>query len=219
MAVAVYTGSVMISIGLLLNIINRIRGRDIIGAWLGGCGVAGIVFYWGALALLTSYERLRAAHLLVAAIGLFLAVPVVAWLLRKPLEHRCQRRGGSLVETHSWQTELAETLVEAFEVVLSYLANTISFVRLAAYAMSHAALLLSVFLVAEMVRAWPGGAVWAILVITLGNLGVLLLEGVIAAMQALRLEYYEFFSKFYVGGGRAFTPFRLPETHLRAQRP
>ena len=35
------------------------------------------------------------------------------------------------------------------------------------------------------------------------------LEGIIASVQALRLEYYEFFGKFFSGGGQPFTPFRL----------
>ena len=43
----------------------------------------------------------------------------------------------------------------------------------------------------------------------MGNAGALVLEGVIAAVQALRLEYYEFFGKFLTGEGRPFQPFRL----------
>jgi V/A-type H+-transporting ATPase subunit I len=105
---------------------------------------------------------------------------------------------------------VTESLVGAFEAVLSYLANTISFVRLAAYAMSHAALLLAITTLAHEIGRVPavGGAL-AVLVLVTGNLGVMVLEGVIAAVQALRLEYYEFFGKFFSGSGQPFTPFRL----------
>jgi V/A-type H+-transporting ATPase subunit I len=219
MALAVGVGIVMITLGLLLNIINRCRRGDIIGALMGGCGVLGIMFYWGALTLLVSPDILRSSHLLAAALGLFLGVPMIGWLLRRPLELWHARRVGIPCEPQGWFAALAETLVDVFEVALSYLANTISFVRLAAYAMSHAALLLAAFLLAEAVRGLPGGHVWAILVIIFGNLGALLLEGLIAAMQALRLEYYEFFSKFYAGGGKAFTPFRLPVNSVMARVP
>ena len=105
----------------------------------------------------------------------------------------------------------AESLVGAFEAVLSYLANTISFVRLAAYALSHAALLVAIFSMAtELKRFSVGGGLLCVLVIIVGNLGVIVLEAVIASVQALRLEYYEFFSKFFSGSGLAFAPFRLP---------
>ncbi|HBA54534.1 MAG TPA: hypothetical protein DCZ04_08825 [Syntrophorhabdus aromaticivorans] len=102
-----------------------------------------------------------------------------------------------------------ESCVGAFEAILSYLANTISFVRLAAYAMSHAALLFAAFMLAAEVRGAVGGSVWSLLVIILGNLIAIVLEGVIASVQALRLEYYEFFGKFFSGGGRPFEPFSL----------
>ena len=95
-------------------------------------------------------------------------------------------------------TALVESCVGAFEAILSYLANTISFVRLAAYAMSHAALLFAAFMLAAEVRDFPyGGSVWSVVVIILGNLVAIVLEGIIASVQALRLEYYEFFGKFF----------------------
>ena len=105
---------------------------------------------------------------------------------------------------------LTESIVGAFEGVLLYLANTISFVRLAAYAMSHAALLMATFTVADQLRGFQhGGTVLAIGVVILGNAVAMLLEGMVAAVQALRLEYYEFFGKFFTGDGQPFRPFSL----------
>jgi V/A-type H+-transporting ATPase subunit I len=49
------------------------------------------------------------------------------------------------------------------------------------------------------------------LVIALGTVLIVGFEGLIVAIQALRLEYYEFFGKFLSGGGHPFRPFRLPE--------
>jgi V/A-type H+-transporting ATPase subunit I len=54
-----------------------------------------------------------------------------------------------------------------------------------------------------------GGNLLSVLVIVLGNLLAIVLEGIVAAVQALRLEYYEFFGKFFSGGGQPFKPFRL----------
>jgi len=101
-----------------------------------------------------------------------------------------------------------ESLIEAFEAALSYLANTISFVRLAAYAMSHSAILMATFAMADTVLDMGAvGGVLYIAVVILGNAIALVLEGVIVAVQVLRLEYYEFFSKFLAGTGLPFRPF------------
>jgi V/A-type H+-transporting ATPase subunit I len=98
--------------------------------------------------------------------------------------------------------------VGAFEGILLYVANTLSFVRLAAYAMSHAALMVAAFSLAAEVEKVAGRTLgWG--VVLFGNLVALVLEGTVAAVQALRLEYYEFFGKFFHGDGRAFRPFVL----------
>ena len=46
-------------------------------------------------------------------------------------------------------------------------------------------------------------------VIVLGNILVIALEGLVASIQCLRLQYYEFFSKFFHDTGKSYTPFDL----------
>ena len=205
MYVAIGVGIVMISLGLLLNIVNRIRRGDLLGGLFDKFGVAGLVFYWGAIALISGNAALRARGLSAALAILLLAVPVLCWLLKGPLELMRARGRGPVRE--GLAMAVAESAVEAFEGVLVYLANTISFVRLAAYAMSHAALLTAFFMMADAVRT--STATGSLAIIVLGNIVALVLEGVIAAVQALRLEYYEFFGKFFSGAGRPFRPFTL----------
>ena len=60
-----------------------------------------------------------------------------------------------------------------------------------------------------MARELPGGPIWAAIVFILGTLVILLLEGLIVAIQSMRLQYYEFFSKFFEGEGRRYEPFSL----------
>ena len=208
---AIGIGVVMISLGLILNIINRFRRGDVIGGFLDKFGVVGVLFYWGMLALITKYAAIESRGLVNVAIVLFLVLPVVGWVLKEPIEYLAHRRAGHLVEPGGGLfASITESLVGAFEAVLSYLANTISFVRLAAYAMSHAALLVAAFMMADAVRHFSiGGGVLSVLVIILGNLVAIVLEGIIASVQALRLEYYEFFGKFFSGSGQPFKPFRL----------
>lgn len=208
---AIGIGVVMISLGLILNIINRFRRGDVIGGFLDKFGVVGVIFYWGMLAFVTKYAAIESRGLVNLAIVLFLVLPLVGWALKEPIQYFVQRNTGNPVDMGgSLFVSITESLVGAFEAVLSYLANTISFVRLAAYAMSHAALLVAAFMLAEEVRYFSfGGGVLSVLVIILGNLVAIVLEGIIASVQALRLEYYEFFGKFFSGSGQPFKPFRL----------
>jgi V/A-type H+/Na+-transporting ATPase subunit I len=217
---AIGIGIVMISLGLVLNIINRFRRGDFLDGFLGKFGIAGAVFYWGALALAANYAVMKAHGLVMPAIIVFLALPILGWTLKEPLELFCRRRAGKSIETDGGLvTAFTESLVGAFEGVLGYFANTVSFVRLAAYAMSHAALLLAAFLMADAVRHFPvAGTFLSVLVIILGNAVAITLEGIVASVQVLRLEYYEFFGKFFSGGGQPFKPFQL-QTRTVAQAP
>ena len=91
---------------------------------------------------------------------------------------------------------------ELFEVCLSYFSNTLSFVRVGAFAVSHAAMM---EVVLKLAGAEAGPPNW--LVVVLGNLFVCGMEGLIVGIQVLRLEYYELFSRFYRGTGREFKPY------------
>lgn len=212
MAGAIGMGILMISLGLALNIINHFRRGDWLGGVLDKFGLLGALFYWGVLAVIFKQAAIREHGLMGLALVLVFAVPVAGWMLKGPVEHFRRRRGGhSLAADGNLLEVVADAFSETFEGLLSYLANTISFVRLAAYALSHAALLAAAFMMAEQVRQLPAvGGVLGVLVIILGNLVAVALEGIVASIQALRLEYYEFFGKFFSGGGRPFTPFRLP---------
>ena len=210
MRAAVGIGVLIMSIGLVLNMINRFRKRDYAGGFLDKFGVVGALFYWGGLALMFKYAALKRLGLEGMAVALVVAVPLAIWVLKEPVAHVIRSRRGQVGEEgENLFGAVMESGVEAFEAVLGYMANTISFVRLAAYAMSHAAILMATFVMAAEVKQMAGGDVFSVLVIIAGNLVAILLEGVIASVQALRLEYYEFFSKFFTGDGQAFAPFRL----------
>ena len=210
MLAAIEIGIVLISLGLILNIINRVRHGDFIGALLDKFGAAGVIFYWGALALAVKSAAIR-AHGLFFPLVLLLAALALAWMLKEPIQ--IWRNRHHATETSSRSTIIMESFVSVFEGLLSYFANTISFVRLAAYAMSHAALLLSAFMIADDLKNLStGGTFLSVLVIIFGNVVAIVLEGIVASVQALRLEYYEFFGKFFSGGGQPFQPFRLQTT-------
>ncbi len=93
-------------------------------------------------------------------------------------------------------------VVELIEVVSTYLSNSISFVRVGAFALAHAVL---GFIIAKMTSIAPDAA--KVLILIAGNAIVVVLEGMIVAIQVIRLQYYEFFSKFFNETGREFVPF------------
>ena len=95
---------------------------------------------------------------------------------------------------------------ELFEAVISYVGNTLSFIRLGAFAVAHEGLSQVVLLLAAM-----SGGIGGWIIFALGTLLLVGFEGLIVGIQTLRLEYYEFFGKFFRGQGRPFTPLRLPQ--------
>lgn len=120
---------------------------------------------------------------------------------------------GSLaaITVHTWQHSTAPpgervmvVIMESYEAIMSSVSGTLSFLRVAAFSLNHAALAVAVFTLAEMMDTTGH---W--IMVILGNLFILVLEGAIVAIQVLRLEYYEGFSRFYSGDGKEFEPLRL----------
>ena len=88
-----------------------------------------------------------------------------------------------------------------FEFLLSYVSNTMSFLRVGGFVLSHAGMMLVVMTLMD-----GAGAVGQPIVLIIGNLFVMAMEGMIVAIQIIRLEFYEMFSRFYDSGGKPFEP-------------
>lgn len=97
-------------------------------------------------------------------------------------------------------------IVEVLEVYSGYLANTLSFMRVAGLGIAHVSLMTAFFQIARMITPEGPYSVAAIAVLVAGNALVIALEGLSAGIQSLRLNYYEFFSKYFNGSGRAYRP-------------
>ena len=102
-------------------------------------------------------------------------------------------------------------IVEIIEVVSSYLSNSVSFLRVGAFALAHAVL---GYIIEKMVGIAPFAGGIAISIV--GNAIVIVLEGMIVAIQVIRLQYYEFFSKFFNETGREFKPFAFKYNALKS---
>lgn len=197
--IAVAFGMGIILLAMILHIINALKSRDIEGAWFDANGVAGFIFYASAVASIVLFmtgNSLPAGFVMAVMFG----VPLLLIFFKKPLTRLIQKRADKMEESKAMF--IVEGFFELFETLLSYFSNTISFIRIGAFAVSHAAIMEVVLMLAG---AEEGNPNW--IVIVLGNLFVCGLEGLIVGIQVLRLEYYEMFSRFYKGSGRAFQPY------------
>ena len=209
LALTVLFGVAVISLGIILNIINRFRRKDYAHGWFDKFGITGAVFYWGSVAIAIRSITTKQPVSWVAVV-LLIIVPLLILFSYRPVQALLRkRRSHQPPQNENLPVLLFESAVEAFDAVLLYMANTLSFARIAAFALAHAGLSFAIFEVMRVVRAYPGGPVWAAAVFVAGTLAILLLEGLIVAIQSMRLEYYEFFGKFFQGEGRQYRPFSL----------
>ena len=198
--IAIGFGMFIILICMVFNIINSIRRGDTEKTWFDSNAVAGLVFYGSivlTIGLFISGKKLPAAAILVIMFG----VPLLLMFLKEPLTNLVEKKSEILPEQKGMF--FVQSFFELFEVLLSYLSNTLSFLRIGAFAVSHAAMMEVVLMLAGATNG--GSPNW--IVVVLGNIFVCAMEGLIVGIQVLRLEYYEIFSRFYAGNGREFQPF------------
>lgn len=198
--VAIALGMGLIVLTMVLNIINGIRQHDPEEAYFDTNGIAGLVFYGSILVTVILFmmgKRLPAAAVLIV----MFVIPLLIIFLKEPLTAIVKKQPDIMPD--SKVMFFVQGFFEMFELLLSYFSNTLSFVRVGAFAVSHAAMMEVVLMLAG---AEAGGSPnWAVVVI--GNLFVCGMEGLIVGIQVLRLEYYEIFSRFYKGNGREFKPY------------
>ena len=198
--VAIGFGMGLILLCMVFNIINAWRAHDTEHIWFDTNSVAGLVFYGSAT---VSIALILTGHTLPGGILLFImfGIPLILIFFKEPLTALVEKK--SEVMPKEKGMFIVQGLFEMFEVLLSYFSNTLSFVRIGAFAVSHAAMMEVVLMLAGFES---GHLNW--IVVILGNLFVSGMEGLIVGIQVLRLEYYEMFSRFYKGTGRKFEPFR-----------
>ena len=198
--IAIGFGMFIILICMIFNIINSVRRKDAEKTWFDSNAVAGLVFYGSivlTVGLFISGKKIPAAAVLVIMFG----VPLILMFLKEPLTNLVEKKSEIFPEQKGMF--FVQSFFELFEVLLSYLSNTLSFLRIGAFAVSHAAMMEVVLMLAGATNG--GSPNWVVVV--LGNIFVCAMEGLIVGIQVLRLEYYEIFSRFYSGNGREFQPF------------
>ncbi len=210
----------MISLGFVLNLLNIIKRKEY-NKILSASGLTGALLYWLLAGLAIRYYTIgppgpleKAVSEGVAALLLFIM------FIERPIRLFLRQKRTHLSDASSKQKKpslsvvILESLIETLDSVLRFLANTVSFVRVAAFALTHAALFLGVFSIADMVSHGSRSGIAYFLTLIIGNIVIIVLEAMVVSIQTIRLEYYEFFSKFFRGGGVPFKPIVETEKDL-----
>lgn len=193
LTVAILFGIGFIVFTLLANIWNKLVAGHRAEALFDSTGLAGLLFYLGTAAGLAAQAGMAAVADLSTPAWSLALVGIVTVAVFKWVETPASPGERALV-----------TAIETLETGINLFANTLSFMRVAAFSLNHVALALAVFTLAnglDFAGHW--------LTILLGNVVIIVLEGGIVAIQALRLMYYEGFSRFFSGDGTEFIPLKL----------
>jgi len=202
--VAISLGALLLLTAMIMHTVTSLLRHKYAEAFLHKNGLPGLVFYAGVLLAATSLLlggptlHTNSLYIMVCFV-----LPLLVLFLREPLHHR-------LLKAHEHPTKTAahfspvEGFFELFEVLMGFASNTISFLRVGGFVLSHAGMMTVVMILANLT-----GGLWGILVVIIGNIFVLTLEGMICGIQVLRLQFYEIFSHFFDGGGRPFQPVGL----------
>lgn len=198
--VTIALGFIINTVGLIINIINKILQKKWGSALFGKIGLAGALFFWYVVAFAIRIAAFKHSPTLCdwIVIGgtLFFAA------FGEPFERLLD--GKRPILENGTGAMVIGGIVELIEVVSTYLSNSISFVRVGAFALAHAVLGFIISMMAEKC-----GMIGGIFVLIAGNAIVIVLEGMIVAIQVIRLQYYEFFSKFFSETGSEFRPLQF----------
>jgi V/A-type H+-transporting ATPase subunit I len=220
---AIGAGIVLLILAYLVNLYNAARARDWGRFFFDSNGLAGLILYLCFLVLLgyvasilfTGDSFIPQILITIGKIDIVVTIATIlffislclAVIFSHPLQHWMET--GHFEVEGGWGMFAVQSAAEVLEKFISMLSNTLSYVRVGAFAIVHAGFTNAVFVIARLLGGGheAGPVYWTVVI--LGNLGVIVLEGFIVTIQTMRLHYYEFFSKFFRGGGSPYEPLTL----------
>lgn len=200
--VAIGFGVVLILLAMVLNIMNAVKSKKFGKLLFDRNGVVGVVVYFAILYVVLNKVIALEAPVLPAIILICVSFALI--VLSHPLQKLFEGKKEFLPKDKTGF--FIEAFFELIETILAIMSNTISFMRVGAFALNHVGFFMAFHMLSEMVEKTTGQA-GSIAVMVFGNLLIIVLEGLIVAIQGLRLEYYELFSRFFIGEGIEYKPF------------
>ncbi|OXS25724.1 ATPase [Acetobacterium wieringae] len=202
--VAIGIGIGMLFVAYVYSIINKLRQKEIKEGVFGKNGICGFVLYASLLAIVgVNAGGFAVATVLTPILAILAVLLIFIVLIREPLANYLQKNSHLYEEEPS--AYYIESGFELFEMLLGMFSNTVSFIRIGAFALVHVGLFVAFQTLAEMAH----NGVISVGVLIFANIFVIVLETLIVSIQALRLQFYELFSKYYTGDGVEFRPVDL----------
>ena len=206
--IALAFGVLQIVLALALNTVNKFRRNETLKAIFSGHGIVGLTYYSAGVVLAIAFVRENGFSAFlkqnVVPFTVIALVSLVLIFLSPVIETVLSRKKAKLTE------KLIEGFGEGLETFIAFIANSVSYIRLAAFAIAHGALGLAAVIFASVVGNVPS--------YILMNIIVFLVEGFSAFIQSLRLMYYEFSTKFYAGDGVGYNPLKTKRHTTKTEK-
>lgn len=205
---AVVLGVGLLVIGYIYNLINSYKRKDIENGLFSKNGAAGLCFF--LLLLFIVYTKVLNVKTIIpsSVLILILIILLIVIMLKEPLANLIQ---GKPLYSEPAADYYVESGFGVLETLLSIFSNTISFIRVGAFAINHVGLFMAFETISKMMSNHAG----SVAMLVLGNIVIIGLEGLIVFIQGLRLEYYELFSKYFVGEGYEYEPIKIAHSAYR----
>ncbi|MCL2163433.1 MAG: hypothetical protein FWH55_03350 [Oscillospiraceae bacterium] len=194
----VVIGVMFMTVGIVMNILNGLKEKNLGRMLFDRNGVVGLVFYWALIVFSAYYVISGRALAPVFVMMILIGAPFLAMFFREPIERLMEKKRFLPDKKGMFFVEAAFDMID---MLLSVVSNTVSFIRIGAFALNHVGLFVAFHILSDM-----AGNMGGIIVNIIANVLIIALEGLIVWIQCLRLEYYELFGKFYKGGGKEYKP-------------
>ena len=194
-------GVLLMVISYIIGIFNKVKKQNNIEEGIFGKeGLAGLMMMISFILIILNIVGKNPLPMPVAIVMLVLSIVMI--IFKQPLARRIE--GDYPLYDSSKGDYYVESSFSIVEALLSVFSNLVSFTRVGAFAINHVGL----YMAFEVMAKLAGGGIIGIIILILGNILIIGLEGMIVFIQGLRLEFYEMFSKYYEGNGRKFRPIR-----------
>ncbi len=194
-------GIFALTVSYVYGIVNSLKNQNIEEGIFGKNGIFGYLFFISFIVTITAITRIINIPLYIPFSILILSLIII--IVKEPLTNLVLGKKPLFHESPG--SYFTESIFEAVETILGAMSNSISFVRVGAFALNHAGLFMAFLVISQMVE----NLFLKILIIVIGNILILSLEGIIVFIQGLRLQYYEMFSKYFKGDGIEYKPLIL----------
>ncbi|MDU2582301.1 MAG: V-type ATPase 116kDa subunit family protein [Anaerococcus hydrogenalis] len=192
-------GVILMVIAYILGIYNKLhKQKDFEEGVFGKEGFAGLLMMISFILIILNIVKVNPMPMTVSIILLILSI--VMMVFKQPISRKLLDIYPIYDQSSSdYYIESSFSIIEA---LLSVFSNLVSFTRVGAFAINHVGL----YMAFEVMSKLVGGGFIGIIILILGNILIIGLEGMIVFIQGLRLEFYEMFSKYYKGDGQKFSP-------------